>query len=119
MHLSSGGLVITWRQFLCLDLFITRGSVLRELDGERLERLAYDCFNVGADREGAGQGHDQELLLHVPPTGEDEHGGEEEEDVAPLDVVAPEVADDVHGEEADHEEEEEEPGKEETPAPGS
>ena len=64
-----------------------------------MERLAYDCFNVGADREGSGQGHDQELFLHVPPTGEDEHGGEEEEDVAPLDVVAPEVADDVHGEE--------------------
>ena len=38
--------------------------------------------------------------------------------MAPLDVVAPEVADHVHGEEADDEEEEEEPGEEEAPAPG-
>ena len=71
-----------------------------------------------ADWEGARQGHHQELLLHVAPAGEDEHVGKEEEDVTPLDVVAPEVADHVDGEETDDEEEEEEPGEEEASAPG-
>ena len=54
----------------------------------------------------------------MAPAGEYEHVSKEEEDVAPLDVVAPEVADHVHGEEANDEEEEEEPGEEEAPTPG-
>ena len=114
----AGGLVVAWWRLLCLDLLVAGRGILRQ-DGEGLESLADDCFHVAADGEGSGQGHHQELLLHVAPAGEDEHVGKEEEDVAPLDVMAPQVSDHVHGEEADDEEEEEEPGKEEAPAPGA
>ena len=55
----------------------------------------------------------------MAPASEYEHVGKEEEDVAPLDVMAPQVSDHVHGEEADDKEEEEEPGEEKASAPGA
>merc|ERR1711944_164763 len=118
MVLPSGGLVVAWWQLLCLYLLISWWSILGQ-DRKGLKCLTDDGLHVGADREGSGQGHYQELLLHVAPAGEDEHVGKEEEDVAPLDVMAPQVSDHVHGEESDDKEEEEEPWEEEAPAPGA
>jgi len=118
MVLPSGCLIVAWRQLLCLDLLVSWWSILGQ-DWKGLKCLADNGFHVGADRERSGQGHHQELLLHVAPAGEDEHVGKEEEDVTPLDVMAPEVLDHVHGEEADDKEEEEEPWEEEAPAPGA
>ena len=118
MELPPGGLIVAWWQLFCLNLLVAWRGIFGK-DGKWLQSLTDHGLHVSTDGEGSWQGHHEELLLHVAPAGEDEHVGKEEEDVAPLDVMAPQVSDHVHGEEADDEEEEEEPGKEEAPAPGA
>ena len=55
----------------------------------------------------------------MAPAREDHQVGEEEEDMSPLDTMAPQITYHVHGEETEDEEEEKEPGKKEVPTPGS
>ena len=65
------------------------------------------------------QGHEDELSLYVPPAGENRDGGEDDEDVSPVEVVGVEAVGQHHGEKDEDEEVEEQPGEEEGATPGA
>jgi len=78
-------------------------------------------LDVDDDLLRSGEGHHEVLLVDVAPAGEEAVGGQEEEQVLPLQpqVVLVEHLGEVEEEEGKNQEEKEKPWEEESSAPGS